>query len=108
MKIVIIAQTTKAFIKGKANETVLIAPGEYKAHVWIDPNFEQEIVELLYLDGRMCEFEQESLLYRRAFDPETGKTFQSDAPVTVTSFLEKARAYFGDNRFHRLHFMSLI
>ena len=76
--------------------------------MWIDPNFEREIDKLLYLVGRMCELEQESLLYSCAFDPKTGKSFQPDAPVTVSSFLEKARAYFGDNGFHRLHFMSLI
>jgi hypothetical protein len=44
MKIVIIAQHIKAFIKGNANETICIVPGEYKAQVWIVPNFELETV----------------------------------------------------------------
>lgn len=47
-------------------------------------------------------------VYRRAFDQQTGKPFQSDASVTISFFFEEATAYFGDNKFHLLHFMSLV
>ena len=109
MRLITIDCPTYAVALGKENEFILLRPGEYEGEVWIDPNFEHEKVELRCLDGRMCEFQREALLYRRAFDPEEDEPpFDSDSPVTIALFLEQARLHYGDERFDRLQFMSQL
>jgi len=109
MKEITIDLPTHACIKGIADEVILIPPGQYECAVWIDSNFENEKVELRCLDGRICEFQRESRMYRRAFDPEVDEPpFDSTTPVTTAFFLEQARNHYGDERFERLQFMAKL
>lgn len=108
MRLITIDCPTYAVAIGKENELILLRPGEYEGKVWIDSNFEYEKVEIR-LDGRLCEFQREALLYRRAFDPEVDEPpFDSDSPVTIAFFLEQARLHYGDESFDRLQFMSQL
>jgi|GEM_PF-5524552 len=97
-----------AMVLGNTEERVLISPGDYQGERWIHPNFEQETVRLRSAEGTPCTFEREARLYRRAFDPETGKEHDSNFSITLAEFLEETRGKFGDDILERLKFYARI